>query len=287
MTILPAILAEGFGYLEAARWHGGALYFSDIGKHRIHRMHADGGHHEVATIAARPSGLGWTPAGSLLVIGMEDETLNTLGADGSIAASVLLGSTVIHPNDMAVDAHGRAYISQFGYDLFGHGPVAQCGLLMVDTDGSRHIFGAGLTFPNGIALSADGRTLVVAESFGRQLTAFDVAPDGGLSGQRVFARFGDAATEVPDGICMDSEGAVWVGMPMAGEFRRVLEGGEVTAVVRPAGRGSYCVDCVLGGTDLQTLYLLVSDTDVERLGKGWDSTASVQALRVPVPGFLS
>lgn len=285
MTVLPTILAEGFGYLEAARWHDGALYFSDIRNRRIHRMDADGNHREVAVIAARPSGLGWTPAGTLLVIGMEDETLNCIAADGSIVASSPLSGAVIHPNDLAVDAHGRAYITQFGYDLFGHGPVARCGLLMIDTDDSQHLFGAGLTFPNGIALSADGRTMVVAESFAHQLTAFDVASDGSLSGQRVFAAFDDIPTEVPDGICMDSEGAVWVGMPMAGEFRRVLEGGEVTDRLCPAGPGTYCVDCVLGGKDLNKLYLLVADTSVERLGNAWDSTASVQAVSVPVPGF--
>ena len=236
--MLPAIVADGFGYLEAARWHDGALYFSDIRNRRIHRLRGDGSHDEVAIIAARPSGLGWTPAGALLVIGMEDDTLNRLAPDGSIVESTPLAGAVIHPNDMAVDAHGRAYVTQFGYDLFGHAPIAECGLLMIDAAGGKHVFGSGLRFPNGIALSADGRTLVVAESFAYRLTAFDVAPDGSLSGQRIFADFGSAGDAVPDGICMDSAGAVWVAMPMVGEFWRVVDGGEVAARVRPAGPGT-------------------------------------------------
>jgi hypothetical protein len=285
-TTTAAILAEDFGYLEAARWHDGALWFSDIGKRRIHRMTTDGAHSVIATIAARPSGLGWAPDGALMVVGMEDQTLNRLAPDGSIAASRGLGDVCFHPNDMCVDPAGRAYITQFGYDLFIGAPAAPCGLLTIDAAGNASTVGGGLVFPNGVALTPDGRTLIVAESFGYRLTAFDVAADGTLSGQRVFAQFDTSGGEVLDGICVDVAGGVWVGMPFAGEFRRVIDRGTVTDVVRPAGgAGTYCVDCALGGADGRTLFLLVADTSVERMANDWDSTATVQTITVAVPGW--
>jgi sugar lactone lactonase YvrE len=280
----PAILAGGFGYLEAARWRDGWLYFSDIRNREVRRMRPDGRSEVAARIPSRPSGLGWTPGGDLLVIGMEDDTINHLGPGGEIRSRLALGDHLIHANDMAVDAVGRAYVSQFGYGLFDHSPPAPSSLLLVDAAGACSSQGENLWFPNGLALSPDGRTLVVAESFAFRLTAFDVGPGGALSGQRLFAQFAEA--EVVDGICMDREGAVWVGVPSRGEFRRVLDGGAVTDIVRPApGAGTYCVDCALGGPSLTTLFLLVSDTDVERLGNGWDSTGTVQALEVETPGF--
>ena len=221
-----------------------------------------------------------------MAVGMEDQTLNWLAGDGSIAASRGLGDLCFHPNDMCVDAAGRSYITQFGYDLFSGAPAAPCGLLTIDATGKASIVGGGLVFPNGVALTPDGRTLIVAESFGYRLTAFDVATDGTLSGQRVFAEFDTSGNDVLDGICVDSAGGVWVGMPFAGEFRRVIEGGTVTDVVRPAGgAGTYCVDCALGGADGRTLFLLVADTTVERMANNWDSTATVQTVTVAVAGL--
>jgi len=282
------VVADGLGYLEAARWHGGALWFSDIKHRTIHRMAAGGGLEAFATVPARPSGLGFEPDGSVLVISMEDSRLMRV-RDGELEEVADLGPVSHHPNDMAVDREGRAYISQFGFDLFGGGPPETTGLLVRHPDGRIEAGGEGLTFPNGVALSQDGRTLVTAESFSAprtRLTAFDVRDDGSLAGQRVFAEFGSPQEDVVDGICMDAEGAVWVGCPFAGEFRRVVEGGTVTDTIAiPTDGGNYCVDCVLGGEDLRTLYLLVADTDVVRLGNDWDSTARVEAVRVDVPGI--
>ena len=280
-------MVDGLGYLEAARWYRGALWFSDIKHRTIHRMDASGALEAVATVPTRPSGLGFEPDGSVLVISLEDSRLLRVVGDG-LEEVADLAPVSYHPNDMAVDREGRAYISQFGYDLFGGGPPAPTGLIVRHPDGRIEPAGEGLTFPNGVALSQDGRTLVTAESFSSprtRLTAFDVRSDGSLGGQRVFAEFGAPDVDVIDGICMDAEGAVWVGCPFAGEFRRVLDGGEVTdtIAVPPAG-GNYCVDCVLGGDDLRTLFLLVADTDVQRLGDDWDSTARVEAVRVDVPG---
>lgn len=284
MSREPAILAEGFGYLEAARWRDGALYFSDIGQRRTFRMDADGGHVPLFDLAPRPSGLGWTPDGDMLVVGMEDNTLNRFDATGKQVGRTELTGRVLHANDMAVDASGRAYMTQFGYDLFNHAPPEPTGVVAVETDGTVRHFGEGLIFPNGIAITPDGATLIVAESFGFRLVAFDIAADGSLSGQRVFADFTHSDRNVLDGLCIDAEGAVWVAMPFIGEFRRVRDGGEIVERIRPAGRYSYSVDCALGGADGRTLFLLCADTDVERMGNDWDSEASVQSLRVEVPG---
>jgi sugar lactone lactonase YvrE len=281
------VIAEGLGYLEAARWHDGALWFSDIKHRTVHRLRPGGELERVVEVPARPSGLGFDADGSLLLISMEDEKLLRLRG-GALEEVADLGAVAMHPNDRAVDREGRAYISQFGYDLFGGGPPVGTSLVVRHPDGSVATCGEDLVFPNGVALSGDGRTLVTAESFHAprtRLTAFDVEADGALTNQRVFAEFGGPDTDVLDGICLDAEGAVWVGCPFAGEFRRVARGGEVTDVIAiPPEGGNYCVDAVLGGDDLRTLYMLIADTDVERLGDDWDSSARIEVTRADVPG---
>ena len=281
------VVADGLGYLEAARWYDGALWFSDIKNHTVHRLPSGGQLETVVEVAARPSGLGFEPDGTLLLISMEDEKLMRL-RDGTLEEVADLGAVSMHPNDMAVDGEGRAYVSQFGYDLFGGGDPVGTSLVVRHPDGRVDNYGEDLVFPNGVALSADGRTLVTAESFHAphtRLTAFDVEEDGALTNQRVFAEFGGPDTDVLDGICMDAEGAVWVGCPFAGEFRRVAPGGEVTDVIAiPPEGGNYCVDAALGGPEMRTLYLLIADTDVVRLGNDWDSTARVETVEVDVPG---
>ena len=279
------ITHEGFIYGEALRWHEGALWFSDIGNRKIHRLGPDGIMTCVADVPETPSGLGWGKDGALMLITMEDSGLRRMDASGTIERLHDLAPHLFHANDMTVDAEGRAYVTQFGYDLFGGAPPQGCSILLVQPDGRKIACGEGLVFPNGIGISADGGTLIVAESFSGRLTAFDIGEDGILTGQRVFASFDDPK-DVLDGLCLDSELGVWVAAPMQGEFWRVVDGGRITDRVRPAaGAGSYCVDCVLGGPDMRTLYMVVADTDVERLGNNWDSTATIQQVRVEVPGF--
>jgi sugar lactone lactonase YvrE len=285
MEQIATVVAKGFGYLEGARWHGGALYFSDIKSRRVVRMQTDGRHAEVCSLASRPSGLGWTMDGDLLVVGMEDETLNRFDAQGALLSRIDLSAHLIHANDMAVDRRGRAYISHFGYHLFNNAPPTATHIVMVDSDGKIARFGEGLLFPNGMAISADERNLVVAESFGRRLTVFDRAADGSLSRQRVFAQFDNVAHNNLDGICFDRGGAIWAGAPFAGEFWRIVEGGEITDRIKPApGSGSFCVAGALGGDDGKTLFLLVSDTTAKRIANDFDSTATVQSVRVAVAG---
>jgi sugar lactone lactonase YvrE len=295
--VLPAearrVVAEGgLGYLEGARWYGGELWFSDMSRRKVCRLSPAGQVEDVVEVPGVPSGLGFAPDGSPMVVSLADGRLLRVGA-GGLEELADLASVAFHPNDMAVDRDGRAYIGPQGY-AFGSAPVG-VGLIIRHPDGRIEMGGEDLIFPNGIAISGDGRTLVVAESFRAprtRLTAFDVADGGALVGQRVFAEFGSPATETVDGIGIDSEGAVWAAFPWIGEFRRVREGGEVTDVIRiepdtvayPDG-GTFAVDAVLGGPDLRTLYLLISDTSPERLTDGFRATGRIEAIEVEVAGI--
>ncbi|MGM5068705.1 SMP-30/gluconolactonase/LRE family protein [Rhodococcus qingshengii] len=287
------IVAEGnLGYLEGARWHDDALWFSDMSRRMICRLSPDGVVEDVAEVAGRPSGLGFAPDGSPLVVSIEDGRLLRLGENG-LEELVDLNSIAYHPNDMVVDREGRAYIGPQGY-VFGSEPIG-VGLIIRHPDGRMDTGGEDLIFPNGIAISGDGRMLVVAESFRTpraRLTAFDVEDGGSLTNQRVFAEFGSPDIESVDGIGIDSEGAVWTAFPWIGEFRRVREGGEVTDIIRiepdtvayPDG-GNFAVDAVLGGPDLRTLFLLISDTSPERIVAGFQAEGRIEAISVDVAGI--
>lgn len=284
------VAAGDLGYLEAARWHDGALWFSDMRRRKVCRLMSDGRVEDVADVPGVPSGLGFAPNGSPMVVSLVDGRLLQLGSNGQEELADL-SSVAYHPNDMAVDREGRAYIGPQGY-RFGSQPIG-VGLIVRHPDGRIETGGEDLIFPNGITISGDGRTLVVAESFREpraRLTAFDVAPDGTLGRQRVFAEFGSPSTETVDGITIDSQGAVWAAFPWMGEFRRVREGGEVTDVIRiepdpayPDG-GTFAVDVALGGANLRTLYMLISDTRPERLANGFDAVGRIEAIEVEVAG---
>jgi sugar lactone lactonase YvrE len=167
-----------------------------------------------------------------------------------------------HCNDMVVDAIGRAYVGNFGFDLDTaeiNGTLGQvladhagATLARVDPDGTVHAAADGLMFPNGTVITPDGRTMIIAESFGRRLTAFDIADDGSLSNRRVWAELGG---RVPDGICLDADGAVWVANPVTPECLRVAEGGEILDVIETDNR---CFACMLGGHDRRSLFMLTS-----------------------------
>ncbi|MGY2025932.1 SMP-30/gluconolactonase/LRE family protein [Nocardia gipuzkoensis] len=295
--VLPAdarrIVAQGgLGYLEGARWHGEALWFSDMSRRKICRLSPDGRPEDIAEVPGRPSGLGFGPDGAPMVVSIDDGRLLRVRSSG-LEELADLAPVAFHPNDMAVDGDGRAYIGPQGY-VFGSDPVG-VGLVIRHPDGRIDTGGEDLIFPNGIAISGDGRTLVVAESFRAprtRLTAFTVTDDGALVDQRVFAEFGPPDTEAIDGIGIDSEGAVWAAFPWIGEFRRVRDGGEVTDIIRidpdtatyPDG-GMFAVDAVLGGPEMRTLYLLISDTSPERIGNSFDATGRIEAIEVEVAGI--
>jgi sugar lactone lactonase YvrE len=224
----------------------------------------------VATLE-RPSGLGFGPDGSLLVATMASCRVMRVSAEGAVTEHADLSGHGAHLNDMFVDAQGRAYVDSYGAD-WKNGD-----LLLVD-DGEVRVAAGGLAFPNGVAITPDGRTLLVDETLGAQITAFDVAADGSLSNRRVWA---PVPGKSPDGLCLDADGAVWVASYLTGEFLRVRAGGTVTETISVAGR--WALACALGGDDGRTLYLCSAETDQKRYFAG-DAVGHLEAVHVEVPG---
>src|SRR5581483_10148166 len=244
------LIVDGLTFAEGPRWHEGALWFSDFFSKRVLRVDVAGYVDVVAEVPQRPSGLGWRPDGTLLIVSMLDRRLLRLDGDAlSVVAdlSPLAGGPC---NDMVVDGHGRAYVGNFGSDRHKGEPLRNTCLVRVDPDGSVVRAADDLTFPNGTVITPDGRTLIVAETFGHRLTAFDVAADGALSRRRVFAELDGC---FPDGICLDAEGAVWVADARNPRVIRVLDGGRIERTVSTGDRPAFA--CMLGGDDRQTLYV--------------------------------
>jgi sugar lactone lactonase YvrE len=256
-------LVEGLVFPEGPRWHDGRLWFSDMHARAVMTVDIDGKLERIANVPERPSGLGFLPDGRLLVVSMRDRRLLRLDPDLLREHADLTDVAGGDLNDMVVDSQGRAYVGNFGYDYNEGGEPRAANLVMVTPDGAVRVVADELKFPNGPVITPDGRTLILAETAGRRLTAFDIAEDGGLSNRRVFADLGKAA---PDGICMDAEGAVWLGSPGTQEFLRVREGGEVAGRIPTPGR--WAVACAMGGPEGKTLFLLTAETSGPELAQG-------------------
>ncbi len=274
----PRTLLDGRAFLEGPRWHDGALWVSDMHAQEVLRVTPDGDPEVVANVAGDPSGLGWRPDGTMLIVSMRDRQLLARDPGGTVSVAADCSALATHEiNDLVVDARGYAFISQFGFDFHGGAPFRKAPLLRVDPDGAVAPASDGLRMANGMVVTRDGRTLVAAESTGKDLVAFDLGPDGALSNQRVWA----PVPEYPDGICIDSEDGVWIASPVGDVFVRVVEGGEVTDVVQVPGR--HAIACALGGEDGHTLFCCTSPThgepDASRAARG----ARVEVLRVRIP----
>jgi sugar lactone lactonase YvrE len=258
----PRVLASGLHFGEAPRWHDGVLWFSDFFDYAVKTVDLEGVVTVKFNMSDRPSGLGWLPDGRMLIVSMTARALLRLDGGQLVVHADLSGIATFHCNDMVVDSVGRAYVGNFGFDLDTHeidGTLREllathegATLARVDPDGSAHAAADGLMFPNGSVITPDGRTLIVAESFGNRLTAFDIAADGSLSNRRVWA---DLGRRVPDGICLDADGAIWVANPTINECFRVAEGGQILDVIETDNR---CFACMLGGPDRRTLFMLTS-----------------------------
>jgi sugar lactone lactonase YvrE len=270
-------LAEGFAFLESPRWHDDRLWVSDMHDDRVLAVDLAGRSETMAEVPGRPSGLGWLPSGQLLVVSMTDRRLLRVDPTGLSIVADLSGIATFHCNDMVVDAQGRAYIGNFGYDFEAGEAPRPAVLALVLPDGSVRVAAEDLAFPNGAVITPDGRTLIVGESFGMRLTAFDVAADGTLGGRRVWAALDGA---VPDGICLDAEGAVWVASPLSNEVLRVREGGQVTERISTA---TQAIACMLGGLHRRTLFVLTAPS-VRREECRVQRNARIEVVEVDVPG---
>jgi sugar lactone lactonase YvrE len=267
----------GLGFPEGPRWHRGRLWFSDFGACVVRAVDLHGHVTEVLQVSARPSGLGWLPDDTLLVVAMNDRRVLRVGEGAAVEHADLSGLADFACNDMVVDSRGNAYVGHMGFDLFARPQQPKAAsLILVRPDGTATVAAPNLMFPNGVVLREDGLTLIVAETFGQCLTAFDVAADGTLSGRRVFATLPGRA---PDGICIDREGAVWVADAASKTCVRVREGGEVSEAITTEQR---CYACALGGEDGRTMFLCTAE--------GYDPAAmarrsgAIETVQVAVPG---
>ena len=276
-TLSTNPLAEGLIFGEGPRWRDGKLWVSDMYGKRVVTVDLEGSVKQIIDVPGRPSGLGWLPDGRLLIVSMDDYSLAVMNGGQLETYADLRPHCGGVPNDMVVDARGRAYVGNFGFDMDSGETMQAASLMMVD-NGDVSVVAKNLMFPNGMVISPDGGTLIVVETFASKLTAFDIHEDGALTGRRVFADLGD---RIPDGICLDAEGAVWAGCFMSGEFIRVREGGEITHLIDVGDRRG--IACMLGGPERKTLFVLPAETTSERLVHG-DSKCRVETVEVEVAG---
>jgi sugar lactone lactonase YvrE len=271
------LLIDGLGFPEGPRWHEGRLWFSDIAKHQVVAVTLEGKAEVVCEVAGGPSGLGWLPDGRMLVVSMHDRAVLRLDDQGLAVHSDLSHLAAADLNDMVVDSVGRAYVSNFGYDAATE-DRASTGVIVVDPDGSSRMVGSDLMRPNGMAISADGRTFVIAETRVHLLTAFDIADEGMIHSPRRFGDLGSGSWA--DGICIDAENGVWVGDPRRSRCVRVTEGQGITHTIDtdvPA------VACALGGADRRTLF--ITEAPIRPMPEGaLDPRGRIEHLRVDVPG---
>lgn len=244
------VLMEGIAFGESPRWHGGRVWFSDWGSHQVIALDPAGGHEVVVSVPSFPMCIDFLPDGRLLVVDSARRRLLRREPDGSMVTHADLSAISDKPwNDIVVDARGNAYVNNIGFDFPGGEPAM--GMVALVTPGQApRLVAEDLAFPNGMAITADGATLIVAESHGNRLTAFDIGDDGSLGDRRVWA---DAGDDHPDGICVDADGAVWYADVGNRHCVRVREGGEVLDVVR-LDRGAFA--CALSRGDDPRLYVV-------------------------------
>jgi sugar lactone lactonase YvrE len=278
MAASPKVLLDGLWFPEGSRWHDGALYFSDMHGRTIWRLTPQGKARRVDEFGDEVSGLGWLPDGTMLAVSMSRRhLLRILPTGAEIAAD--LSSYVASPiNDMVIDRQGRVYVGGFGFDLFGGEEPRTTGLLCVQANGRVKKVADELHFPNGMVITPDGKTLIMGETLGARLTAFEIQPDGGLTNRRVFAAIEGL---IPDGICLDGEGAVWVAWPGSNQVVRVREGGEIADTIELPGRHAYA--CMLGGVDRRDLYICTALGHMPDVIKA-KPEGKIEVMRVDVPG---
>jgi sugar lactone lactonase YvrE len=269
------ILVGGLVFPECPRWHEGKLWFSDMHGLKVKTVGLDGHTESIVDVPGQPGGLGWLPGGQMLVVSQTDRRLWENTPRGLIQIADLTPFVPASCNDMVVDPTGRAYIGHFGARTAA-GSWSPAEIIAVGRDGIPSIAAGNLSFPNGMVITPDWRTLIVAESFARRLTAFAIGPDGSLGTRRVWAELPGI---MPDGICLDSEGGIWTAT-CANEVLRVREGGEITDRVKTSIRA---FACMLGGNDRRTLFITTAESfnaDEVRLKK----SGRVEIALVNVPG---
>jgi sugar lactone lactonase YvrE len=278
-TRATTVLLDGLAFPESPRWHDGRLFISDQHDGRVLAMDTDGNSETIAEVPQQPSGLGWLPDGRMLVVSMLGKRVLRQEPDGTLAEHADLSAVAPGQcNDMVVDATGRAYVGNFGFDMYGGERARDTCVIAVEPDGRARVAAEGLGFPNGSVITPDGRTLLVGESTSARISAFDIAPDGTLSNHREWAKL-DGITV--DGMCLDAEGAIWAACPFTGRCVRVVEGGAVVDEVKGTHPGTFA--CMLGGPERRTLYLCTAPSHVPEQARAAHQ-GRIEAVDVDVPG---
>ena len=248
-------LLNGRVFGEQPRWHQDRLWFSDWGTQEVIAVDLQGKSQVVLRGESFPLCVDWLPDGRLLVVSASDGLLLRREQDGSLVthADLKAASEPAAVNELVVDARGNAYVNGGGFDLMAGEPFAPGIVALATPDGSARTVADGLGFPNGMLIMPDDRTLIVAESYAKRLTAFEIDADGGLSNRRVWADLGEG---VPDGICADAENAIWYADVPNQRCVRVREGGEVLQTVE---LDRACFACALGGPDGATLFMVANE----------------------------
>jgi len=276
MTHQLRILRTGHGLVECPRWYDGCLWFADWGAGEIIRVTPDGASEVVARAAAPPLSFDFLPDGRMIVVAARERHLLRREADGALVTHADLSALPATTwNEIVVDGRGNIYVNGGGLDPpRGNTPPGIIALVM--PDGTVRQVAEGFAFPNGMAVSADNATLVIAESWARRLTAFEIAPDGNLERRRGWAELGNGT---PDGICFDRDGACWYADVPNRRCQRVRDGGEVIDEI-VLDRGAFA--CMLGGDDRRTLYITAAKWfGMDRMAE-MQGTGQLLAVDVPI-----
>jgi len=239
---------------EAPRWRDGKLWFSDIRGHKVKTVDLNGVVETILATDFEPSGLGWLLDGSMVVVSMIDHCVMRYDGEALTKLADVSHLSGGKLNDMVVDQFGHIYMSNLGYDYEKGEERVTTNIVRVDADGSSQAATPGVLCPNGMAITADGKTLIVGQSASAEVLGFDLAKDGTVSNRQVYAELPEG--RIADGICVDAEGAVWVASPITKEFVRIKKGGEVTDIISTGER--HAIACMLGGEDRKTLFCMTS-----------------------------
>jgi sugar lactone lactonase YvrE len=271
------VLLEGRGLVESPRWHDDRLYFSDWSAGEVLAVDLAGRSEVIAHVDSLPLCTAWLPDGGLVIVSSPDGRLLRREPDGTLTTYADLGRPGW--NDIVVDGRGRAYVNGAGFNPMAAEPFRPGWVFLASADGTVRQVADDIAFPNGMAVTADNATLIVADSYRHHLVAFDIGVDGGLSGRRVWADLGDGT---PDGICVDEQDAVWYADVPNRRCVRIAEGGKVLRTV-DLDRGGFA--CALGGPGRTTLFIVAAEwrgmTGPELVAPG---SGQVLITEVDVPG---
>ena len=279
-------LMDGLTFGEGPRWHEGKFYFSDFYSHKVYTLDLEGNYEVVVEVPNQPSGLGWMPDGTMLIVSMKDRKLLSFKDNALEEKADLHNLAGFHCNDMVVDSQGNAYIGNFGFNTYEGEDVKSTNLILVRPGEEPCVAADDVMFPNGTVITEDGKTLIVGETYAAKLTAFDINDDASLSNRRGWAdltqSIDDGTVPVPDGMCLDAEGAIWVASPSTADVIRVKEGGEILERI-PVETNAYA--CMLGGADLKTLFICTSNASgVDPDSALREKSGKIEIVEVEVPG---